>query len=267
MRIAALLFAAAGMTALATFTDLAAQEKDPPKRPGFPPGGGFPGGGFGFGGGGPVGLLNSKLVKSEIKITEEQEVKLKDVTASIGEKAKEAFAKYKDLPREEVRAKMAEVGAEVSKIAYKELGGVLKPEQVDRLKQIGVQVGGVSAYRTPEVEAALKLTDDQKAKIKETLDEYRKDQRELRDELGLTGFGPPRDKEKAAEFEKKNAALVKEATDAIVGALKDEQKAAWKTLTGEPFDVKKFQEEQRAAFANFGPRPREKDAPKKDADK
>ncbi len=261
MRIPALLVAAVGMTGLAGFTDVSAQEKDPPRRPAFP------GGGFGFGGGGPVGLLNSKLVKAEIKLTDEQDAKLKDVAKSVGDKAKDAFAKLKDLPREEVRAKMAEVNAEVSKAAYKELGEVLKAEQVDRLKQIGVQVAGVSAYRLAEVEAALKLTDDQKAKIKDTLDEYRKDQQELRQELGLTGFGPPRDKEKAAEFEKKNAALVKEATDAIVGALKEDQKAAWKTLTGEPFDVKKYQEEQRAAFGNFGPRPKDKGEPKKDADK
>lgn len=262
MRIAAVLVAAVGMTALATFSDMSAQEKDPPKRNPFQGGGGF-----GFGGGGPTGLLNSKLVKSEIKVTEEQEGKLKDVTKSIGEKTKDAFAKLKDIPKDEFRTKMAEINAEVSKVAYKEIGEVLKTEQVDRLKQISLQVSGINAYRNAEVETALKLSDDQKAKVKETLDEYRKDQQELRKELGITGFGPPRDKEKAEEFEKKNAALTKEATDKIVGSLKDEQKTAWKNLTGEPFDVKKYQEEQRAAFGNFGPRPKDKDAPKKDGEK
>ncbi len=264
MRNLSLVLGVIGMIAFAVLGGASAQEKDTPKkRPPF--GGGFgPGMGGGFGGGGnPTFLVNSKMVKEEIKISDEQATKLKELPKAIGEKTAKLFEKVRDLPQEERREKFAELMKESNAIAMKELGEVLKPDQLNRLKQINVQISGVNAYRNPEVESALKLTADQKATIKESLDEYRKEVQELREDLGIRGFQPP-PKEKAAEFEKKSSALQKEVTDKITKTLTDEQKTTWKSLTGEPFDVKKYQEEQRAAFGNFGPPRRDREKKKDD---
>ncbi len=43
---------------------------------------------------------------------------------------------------------------------------MLKPEQVKRFKQIELQVGGVMAFNQPRVQEVLKLTDEQKEKIR-----------------------------------------------------------------------------------------------------
>ena len=52
---------------------------------------------------------------------------------------------------DEERAKRAEATAEVTKVAYKELGDILKKEQLDRLKQIERQQMGVNAFINAEV--------------------------------------------------------------------------------------------------------------------
>ena len=47
------------------------------------------------------------------------------------------------------------------------MASVLKDEQVKRLKQIDVQVAGTQAFAMPHVQEALKITDEQKEKIRD----------------------------------------------------------------------------------------------------
>ena len=98
----------------------------------------------------------NKAVQEDLKVSEEQVTKLKDWSKEFFPKIGEI---YKDkgiefgkggggsarTPDEE-RAKRAEADAEVTKVAYKELGDILKKEQVDRLKQIERQQMGVNAF-------------------------------------------------------------------------------------------------------------------------
>src|SRR5262249_59802785 len=56
--------------------------------------------------------------------------------------------------------------------AAKEITGkILRPSQVARLRQIDLQARGPYAFQTERVEAALKLTAAQKAKVKDLIDE------------------------------------------------------------------------------------------------
>ncbi len=64
---------------------------------------------------------------------------------------------------EKMRTEMASVNTEMEK----SLGEILKPDQVKRLHQIHVQTLGVAAFVMPPVADELKLTDDQKTKIRE----------------------------------------------------------------------------------------------------
>jgi Spy/CpxP family protein refolding chaperone len=224
-------------------------------------GGGFGGGMFG---GGPLGLLRAKSVQSDLNITEEQAGKLKDwakdYAGSMREKMQE---KLKDIPRDQFREKIGEVMAEINKETYKELGTVLKPEQVKRLKQIDIQAAGARAFSMPDVQSALKLTADQKDKIKDVEQSAAKEGRDLREEYGL-GFGgrggkgggkgkrTRPDPEKMKEFQKKSEAINKDTTSKVMAVLTDDQKKEWKELTGKPFDVAKMQEEMRGQFQGRG---------------
>jgi hypothetical protein len=143
---------------------------------------------------------------------------------------------------------MMAANAEISKVAYKELGDVLKKEQVERLKQIDRQNMGVAAFSDAEVVTSLKLTDSQKTSIKGLSGDFQKDSREIRSEAGLGGGGKGGggggrggfDPEKMAEVQKKVQKVQKEYVSKAVDLLDDEQKKTWKSLIGEPFDLSKI---------------------------
>lgn len=189
--------------------------------------GGFFQGGFG-GMGGPGQLLRNTGVQKELKLSEEQIQKIGEVTKEIQTKHQDDFAKVRELPQEERGPKMREVMTAISEETQKALKEVLKPEQSKRLRQIELQNSmAVTVLTQPDVDKTLKLTDEQKEKIKTIAEDA---QQEIR---GL--FQPGGDPQ---EGFKKIAALRKETMERAVSVLNADQKKAWKDMTGEPFEVK-----------------------------
>jgi len=204
-----------------------------------------PGGGFGFGGQGPAQLVANKAVQEDLKMTDEQVEKVKTWSKEFSDKVREdmkgKFADLKDKTKEERAEAIAAFTAENNKAAYKGLDGVLKPEQVKRLKQIQIQASGINAYTNPEVVAALKLTDSQKSTIKGVSADYDKDRGQIFKDAWIGGGGKGGfDKEKFADANKKVEKVRKEAQAKIEETLTDDQKKAWKELTGEAFDTSKL---------------------------
>ena len=141
-------------------------------------GGGF--GGFGFGGGRMSAgqLLQNEGVQKDLKLTEDQIAKVKEVGQKVREKYTDDFQKLRDLDQQERREKMTELMKKVGEDTDKELAGVLKPEQDKRLKQIQRQTEGVQAFQEPDVQKALKLTDEQKDSLKTIAEDSQKDLRD-----------------------------------------------------------------------------------------
>ncbi len=207
-------------------------------------------GGMGmFGGGGPAQLVNSKTVQSELKVSEDQAGKLKEWGREFGAKQREKMRELFQGGNFD-REKFGEIMAEQTKEAYKEIASVLKPDQVKRLKQIEVQVAGARAFAMPHVQEALKLTDEQKEKVRDIEQSTGKELRELAQEFGLGGRqkGERPDQAKMEEFRKKSAALSKESMTKLEGVLTEKQKGDWKELTGTAVDVAKIQSESRPQF-------------------
>jgi hypothetical protein len=177
-----------------------------------------PGGGRGMGGGrGPLGLLMRKDVQEDLKMSEDQVSKVKELS----DKQREAMAEMKDLSKEERQDKMKEMG----KANQKALVQILKPEQQKRLKQLQLQQEGPNAIvRNPEVADGLNLNGDQREKLKGIADDTRKEMQDLRDS-GETG----------PEMFKKMAEINKNSGEKIMAVLTDEQKTKWKEMQGEPF--------------------------------
>jgi hypothetical protein len=206
-----------------------------------------PGGGGRGGFGGPFALINNKAVQEDLKLSEDQVTKVKEWSKEFGPKMGEIM---KDKGVEftkggkggftpEMREKMAEANAEISKQAYKALGDILEKKQVDRLKQIDRQQMGVHAFANAEVAEALKLSDSQKTKTKEIAADFDKESREIRteafkDKKGGKGMLDP-------ETQKKLDKLGKEAAAKAIDALDDTQKKTWKELIGAEFDLSKLQ--------------------------
>ncbi len=180
------------------------------------------GGGFGMG---LASLASQQSVQDDLKMTDEQKGKVKE----LADKQREAFSGFRglrDLSKEEREKKMEEFrtkAAELAKANEKALNEILKPEQIKRLKQISLQQQGSRAFATPEVADTLKLTDEQKDKIKTITEDAAKEMRDLRG----GGFNE--------EARTKMAEIRKATNEKVLGVLTDEQKGKYKELTGEPF--------------------------------
>ncbi len=180
----------------------------------------------GFGGGGAAMLVNNEAVQKELKLTEEQVTKGKEALQEITEKFREEMTKARELEGDEQRQKMREIGTKQAEETYAALEKAWKPEQVKRLKQIGVQQQGLQAFMSPAVDKTLKLTDEQKEKVQGLMGEMREETQGL-----FGGGGDP------AEAMKKMTTIRKEFTTKGVALLTPEQAKEWKDLTGDPFDV------------------------------
>lgn len=187
-------------------------------------------GGFGFGGG--AMLLSNKGVQEELKASDEQASKLNALAEEQRTKGQEFRQTLQDLSQEERQAKMQEFQRTTMAEIQKSLATILKPDQLKRFNQISTQTAGVQAFATPRVQEALKLTDDQKTKVREISQELMQSQRELFQ--GLQNAS----QEERQEAMKKMTEMRKSALEKALAALTADQRTAWKDLTGEPYEVK-----------------------------
>jgi hypothetical protein len=186
----------------------------------------------GFGQQGMAMLLMNKSVAEELKLSDEQHEKVKKAVEEVTSKHREDLkAAFQDKNREKVQS----IQKEISTALSQSLDGVLKPEQVKRLHQVEIQVAGPRAFQMERVQKALKLTDKQQEKVKDLEEGLTKAREESFKDIG-------KDKEKRQEAQKQLAAKSKEVMEKIASELSDDQKKAWKELTGAHFE---FVPEQR----------------------
>jgi RNA processing factor Prp31 len=185
--------------------------------------------------GGPDALLMNKSVQEELKFTDKQKSALTELTKKAedeyGEKMREAF-QDKDFEKAgELRKKM---GEDLTKGIAK-FKDTLTSQQAKRYFQIRVQVastqGNPRIFTDKEVQKALKLTDKQNATVKEAISDLDKDIKELMDDAG-------KDFQKRFAAMKKQATMQKEYYSKVVKALTDDQRASWKELGGEKFELR-----------------------------
>lgn len=186
--------------------------------------------GMGMGMGGAAQLLNNKSVQEELKLSEEQITKAREISEKSRAKMTEMRGELQGLSFEEIGAKMRPIAEEANKAAAE----ILKPEQQKRLRQIELQQRGVGAFTDTKVQEALKLTDDQKDQIKTIAADVQKDtgeiMRGMRDAFG--------DQEKMAEIRKKMESVRKEGLEKVTSLLTADQKTSWKEQLGAPFEMK-----------------------------
>ena len=177
--------------------------------------------------GGGLNLLSNKSVQKELKLTDEQVTKATAASTEQMEKNREKFAELRDLDPSERQEKMQSMMKEITSESKKVTDEILKPEQAKRFAQIELQAQGFQAYMSPEVQSKLKMTDDQKDKIKDMQEESMQKMADIRDEFQDDRAGMMK---KMTEM---RDGMAKKATELLT----DEQKATWKDMTGAPFTL------------------------------
>jgi hypothetical protein len=225
----------------------------------------------GRGGGEDVDTLvfTNAALQEEIKITGEQKDKFKphaEKIADLNKKRQDMFkGGFKDFDKEKF-AELRKEGEKLAEDGKKLRDDVLTAAQKKRLKQIGVQVMSFQVFNDPEakvgkggfggpsesakatmkeVQTALKLTDDQKKNVKETVSAFNKERQEiLKDEGVEFGKGKTPDPDKLAAANKKVDKARKAAWEKIEEGFDADQKKAWKELVGDAFDTTKLRTTQ-----------------------
>lgn len=174
-----------------------------------------------------VVLLQNAGVRKELKLTDEQAEKAKQLAQKVLDKYRNKNAEN-DKDQEEATKKIREIDKIIAEETIKELAGVLQPEQIKRLDQIALQQRGIQAFQEVRVEKALKLTAEQKNKIKTLNADATKEMRELFQSVNGD----------FQEAMKKIHALRKANLDKAAAVLTDDQKKIWKEMTGAPFEAK-----------------------------
>jgi len=196
-----------------------------------------------LGAGGPVfspsmlwgRLLPLEKVQKELELVPEQKEKLKEIADKAAAKMREnrqAMMKLRDASEEDRRAKFTEMGNAMraqAEQAKKDIEEVLLPHQIERLKQIAVQVRGLAALDDKEVQDALGITEEQKGKMKPVRDEMME---KFRGSMGRGGD----ESERKARRDKMEAAR-KEVEGKILEILTPEQKEKFEKMKGAKLDI------------------------------
>ncbi len=179
-------------------------------QPGGQGGSGGPGG-FGRMMNNPMMLLRSEQIQKELEIVEDQ---LKEIE-TIGEDMRESFQGMRDMSQEERETKMTEI----NKDFQTRVNEILLPHQQKRLKQIGLQMAGrgrdgaAGSLTEGDLSKELKITDEQKAKLKEVAEKAR------------------------INMEEKTKKLREEFESEILAVLTDEQRAQYKEMVGDTIEL------------------------------
>jgi serine/threonine protein kinase len=165
-------------------------------------------------GAGGYALLQQKSVQDELRLAPEQ----REALAGFEMSWRDALGESGRSGPERERRRLALARQQEIDVAK-----LLSPAQHQRFKQLTLQQRGPGAFRDPEVTAALKLTAEQRDRIRTISEET------------FLGGGPRRDDSPPEEFRKFHGEKVKAATERIERLLTPEQEERWRELTGEPF--------------------------------
>jgi hypothetical protein len=190
-------------------------------------------GGGGFGQMGIAQMVTNKSVQEELKLTPDQVTTFTKASEEVKTKFKAEMDKAKDAKDFKAMGEvMKTMNEESTKVLLKIADDTLKPDQVKRLKQIELQVGGTRALASnADVQKTLKLTESQVGEIKAINEDAQKDIQEVRKGAG-------RDPEKLKEVKTKTDAINKDATEKVLNKLSPEQKKEWIDMTGPKFELK-----------------------------
>jgi len=161
-------------------------------------------------------LLRQKSVQEDLKLTDVHGKKIHEFATEQFKKAREIHK----MPEDQHDAKYNELTKENEKF----LSSLLSPDQRKRLDQIGMQVGGLLIAARPDVASAVKLTSEQKDKLKELHKEARREAMAILNES-------KDDSAKEAELKKIHETNHKR----LFSLLTPDQQETWKTLAGPEF--------------------------------
>jgi Spy/CpxP family protein refolding chaperone len=190
----------------------------------------------------PLHLLQTGKVKQELKITDEQSAKLGKVAEKYDEEAatKLGSVQLDGLNAQQKSAKAQEIrdaGDKLIETSRKEVSSILNPDQLNRLKQILLQVNGADALQDKEIAKEVGVTPEQSAKIQKLQTQTNT---ALRNDLGGKSGGANQTQMELGGSTVRTAEKVDtHAQEQSLGTLTAAQKQKFESLAGAPFTLER----------------------------
>jgi hypothetical protein len=197
-------------------------------------------------GAGQLFLLNHPAVLDDLGLPEEKRNAIANLLQRRADQRHGSLRDFHRLTAAQRRQRFLEV-ARADEAAVAE---VLSPEQVRRLRQIALQTQGPSAFREPEIAAALTLTAQQRERIRAIEAdlfpvrlEWHASGEPLPARKGEAGWSIGGERRASGEPlpeppEQPHPPNLRAARDKMLAVLTAEQKAKWEEMTGKPFEGK-----------------------------
>lgn len=173
-------------------------------------------------------VVKRRDVQKELRLTPEQVQKLRDVDERTRRMKEADFAQLAELDPKARDDKRREIVRSTNKLETDEVKKILTETQLHRLMEVTYQIAYVQAFQADGVIDALQITPEQKDRIRNIMRETIFDMRQMfqstDEELGAS-------REQAEKLRDK-------AMEDVLVVLTADQRAKWKKLQGEPFDIK-----------------------------
>jgi len=163
-------------------------------------------------GAGLIFLLSEPAVLADLKLTDDEKEEVAELRHRAAERGHAACHGFHRLSAADRQARFVAL----ARANEADIAVTLTPERVHRLRQITLQRQGLAAFREPDVIAALKLTADQRDRIRAI-------------EFDAT-FGPPSGPRPGGQRPDPGWAMKR-----VQAVLAADQRAKWRELVGEPF--------------------------------
>ncbi len=163
-------------------------------------------------------------VRKALNITDQQLERLNEAYDRLGPRWREDSVRLERLGDRDRAERLRELTQTYRGELARAFGGVLDETQMARYRQLDLQARGWTVFADPEVQKALNLTDEQRARLRELADTSDRTVRELTDAARTN-----RD-----EAVRKYGDFRTRTQEAINAVLTEEQRRAWNRLTGEP---------------------------------
>jgi Spy/CpxP family protein refolding chaperone len=179
----------------------------------------------------PLHLLQTVKVKQELKITDDQSDKLSKVADKYDKEAASKLAEASGA--KEIR----ETGDKLIESSRQEVSSILNADQLNRLKQILLQVNGADALQDKEVAKQVGITPEEAAKIQKLQAQTNKS---LRSNLGTAHNGANQSSAPLGDQSVKAADKIDtRAQEQSLSTLTPEQKQKFQQLAGAPFTLER----------------------------
>lgn len=221
----------------------------PPGRGG--PGGGGPSGGpggrgFGRGGGfggfggrrGGFGMLRMPEVQKELNLSKSQVERIEKLRPP-----NRGGQDFRSMSEDQRRKAFDQMRVD----REKQIAAILDPKQMARYRQLQLQRMGYNALGTPEVAGRLKLTADQRGRVRKAMDANRDAMRKIGE--GMPRGGQPPTPEQGRKFFEQFQKQRTATDNALKAVLTPTQRTQFQAMLGKPF---KFPEFGRGGFGRRG---------------